>query len=417
MLGRSKSNPPAQREIGGGSLQPLLVDYFTRDGSTLTMRLLASSPQIAVGGGYPYEHKYFAYLYRWSHLIEKTEWPRQVWNPGSLATLSQDKQMPLMGAPPWRERELLDPAEGDERFSEYAFRVLWDEFSRRATAQTRARHENQEADVRYYAEKHLSTWQVDTSALPPFELIAVLRDPRDTYVSIVSFAKKREKAGRKRSMGQQPGESHDAWLKRHLARQRDRLRWLRKAEDSGKMPVVRYENLVLNLDEEARRLEEILGVELDPAAVAADEKMRATHVSASTPEASVGRWRREMEPELVKRFNDELGKELEALGFDTSVPERDETPHREPGHERMSEERELIDALAAANEDRAQLRAAVVDLRGQLEGARREQDETERWLRSLERSRSWRITRPLRDAGATWRSLAHRLRTRSGRRV
>ncbi len=325
MLGRSKSNPPAQREIGGDSLQPLLVDYFTRDGSTLTMRLLASSPQIAVGGGYPYEQKYFAYLYRWSHLIEKTEWPRKVWNPGGLATLSQEKQMPLMGAPPWNERELLDPAVGEERFSEYTFRVLWEEFSRRAAAQTRARHEKQEADVRYYAEKHLSTWQVDTSALPPFELIAVLRDPRDTYVSIASFAKKREKDGRKRSMGQQPGETHDAWLKRHLARQRDRLRWLRKAEDSGKMPVVRYENLVLNLDEEARRLEGILGVELDPAAVAADEKMRATHVSASTPEASVGRWRREMEPELVKRFNDELGKELEALGFDTSVPERDET--------------------------------------------------------------------------------------------
>ena len=325
MLGRSKSNPPAQREIGGDSLQPLLVDYFTRDGSTLTMRLLASSPQIAVGGGYPYEQKYFAYLYRWSHLIEKTEWPRKVWNPGGLATLSQEKQMPLMGAPPWNERELLDPAVGEERFSEYTFRVLWEEFSRRAAAQTRARHEKQEAEVRYYAEKHLSTWQVDTSALPPFELIAVLRDPRDTYVSIASFAKKREKDGRTRSMGQQPGEAHDAWLKRHLARQRDRLRWLRKAEDSGKMPVVRYENLVLNLHEEARRLEGILGVELDPAAVAADEKMRATHVSASTPEASVGRWRREMEPELVKRFNDELGKELEALGFDTSVPERDET--------------------------------------------------------------------------------------------
>jgi hypothetical protein len=83
----------------------------------------------------------------------------------------------------------------------------------------------------------------------------------------------------------------------------------------------------------------------------------------------------------------------------------------------MSEERELIDALARANEDRSQLRAAVVDLRGQLEGTRREQDETERWLRSLERSRSWRITRPLRNAGATWRSMAHRLRTRSGRRV
>jgi hypothetical protein len=82
----------------------------------------------------------------------------------------------------------------------------------------------------------------------------------------------------------------------------------------------------------------------------------------------------------------------------------------------MSEERELIDALATANEDRALLRGAVVDLRGQLDAARREQGETERWLRSLERSRSWRMTRPLRDAGATWRSLSHRLRGR-GRRV
>lgn len=83
----------------------------------------------------------------------------------------------------------------------------------------------------------------------------------------------------------------------------------------------------------------------------------------------------------------------------------------------MTEERHLIDALANANEDRVQLRTAVVDLRGQLEGTRRERDETERWLRSLEHSRSWRMTRPLRDAGATWRALARRLRTRSGRRV
>ena len=69
--GANRSVPRSGRS-SADSLQPLLLDYFTRDGSTLTMRLLASSPQIAVGGGYPYEHKYFAYLYRWAHLIEKT---------------------------------------------------------------------------------------------------------------------------------------------------------------------------------------------------------------------------------------------------------------------------------------------------------------------------------------------------------
>jgi hypothetical protein len=323
MLGRSKPNSPSSGGgAGGRSLQPLLVDYFTRDGSTLTMRLLASSPQIAVGGGYPYEHKYFAYLFRWAQMIERPDWPQKLWNGGRLATLMQEQQMPMIGAPPWKPRELFDAGKGGENFTDYAFRVVWDEFSRRATEQTRKGAKRPDADVRYYAEKHLSTWAVDMSRLPPVRVLAVLRDPRDTYVSIAAFTKQREQAGRHRSMGRQPGESMDSWLERHLGRQKERLQWIRKALKKGTMPVVRYEDLVLNLEGEARRLEEILDVELDPAAVAADGKMRATHVSAATPEASVGRWRREMSPELVRRFNDELGSELEALGFDVSVPER-----------------------------------------------------------------------------------------------
>jgi hypothetical protein len=321
MLGRSKSDSPLGEGAGEGSLEPLLVDYFTRDGSTLTMRLLASSPQIAVGGGYPYEHKYFAYLYRWAQMIERPDWPQKLWNGGRLATLTQEEQMPMIGAPPWKPRELFDAGRGGEDMSDYAFRMIWEEFSRRAAAQTRKRLKRDDARVRYYAEKHLSTWQVDLSRLPPVRLLAVLRDPRDTYVSITTFTQKRERAGRQRSMGRQPGETLEDWQKRHLKRQKERLQWIRKALKKGTMPVVRYEDLVLNLEDEARRLEGILEVELDPAAVAADEKMRATHVSAATPEASVGRWRREMSPELARRFNDELGDELEALGFDTSVPE------------------------------------------------------------------------------------------------
>jgi len=285
------------------------------------MRLLATSPQIAVGGGYPYEHKYFAYLFRWAHLIDRTDWPRKVWNSGAFATLKQEEQMPLMGAPPWKRRELFEPGRGSDEMSEYAFRVVWEEFSRRASDQTRKRLKQRDADVRYYAEKHLSTWQVDLDRLPPVQVLAVLRDPRDTYVSITSFTQKRERAGRQRSMGRQPGEPYEAWLSRHLTRQKERLRWIRKALKKDSMPVVRYEDLVLNLEAEARRLEGILDVELDPTAVVADAEMRATHVSAATPEASVGRWRHEMAPDLVKRFNDELGDELEALGFDTSVPE------------------------------------------------------------------------------------------------
>ena len=58
-------------------LTPILVDYFTRDGSTLMMRLLSSSPQIAVEMSFPYERKYFAYLWRWAQLLDREDWPEQ----------------------------------------------------------------------------------------------------------------------------------------------------------------------------------------------------------------------------------------------------------------------------------------------------------------------------------------------------
>jgi hypothetical protein len=44
--------------------------------------------------------------------------------------------------------------------------------------------------------------------------------------------------------------------------------------------------------------------------------MRKAHVSASSPEASVGRWREELDAETVEVFRRELGAELEALGFE-----------------------------------------------------------------------------------------------------
>ena len=83
----------------------------------------------------------------------------------------------------------------------------------------------------------------------------------------------------------------------------------------------------------------------------------------------------------------------------------------------MSEDEELVEALAIANEDRARLRAALERAKRERAAAIREQRETERWLRILERSRSWRLTRPLRSAGAALRALSRRMRSRANGRV
>ena len=196
--------------------------------------------------------------------------------------------------------------------------MIWAEFSRRAAAQTREQRKAPSADVRYYAEKHLSSWRVKLEA--SVRLVALLRDPRDTYISIDAFNKKRREAGAGGPlMGRFPGESDEAWVARYLPYQKERLQWIEQALKTGTMPVFRYEDLVLDLPGQARRIEDLLGISLDPAAVANDDSLRV-HVSAGTPQSSIGRWQTQMPAELAKRFSDELGDELKALGFDVPGP-------------------------------------------------------------------------------------------------
>jgi hypothetical protein len=83
----------------------------------------------------------------------------------------------------------------------------------------------------------------------------------------------------------------------------------------------------------------------------------------------------------------------------------------------VNDDQELVQALAIANEDRARLRAALEKANREKTQAGREQRETERWLRHLESSRSWKLTRPLRAGSVALRSLARRVSARPGRRV
>jgi glycosyltransferase involved in cell wall biosynthesis len=293
---------------GRGWLTPILVDYFTRDGSTLMMRLLASSPEVAVEDVYPYERKYFAYLLQWSQLLDRPDWPEDEWGAASLGSLSQLQTRALVGPPPWRPRELIDSDPAEESMSRRCFELAWAEFSRRA-----ARASSGEGPrPRYYAEKHLNTWLVDRVQLPRVEVIALLRDPRDTWVSINAFNTRRGTG----ALGLDRAASSERHLEQVIARQRERLRWIASLLEDGSSPVVAYSDLVLDTEAVARRLGSWLGVQLDPRAARGDRRMASRHVSAETPEASVGRWRTELEPAVAERFRAELGPELRAVGLE-----------------------------------------------------------------------------------------------------
>ncbi len=300
---------------GVAPLAPILVDCTGRDGSTLMMRLLATSPEIAVPGGYPYEGKYFAYLWRWSRLLERRD-KSDLWTEGDLASLAQEAGKPLIGPPLWSFDLPHAAGKTQPSISRQMFELAWEEFSRRAANQVRDEHGDPEVEVRYYAEKHLDTWLVDLDRLPPLNVLILLRDPRDTFVSFQAFdAIRRERGGMFEAAHPAPGETKAERTTRFIERERDRLRWIADLSAGEKFPVFRYEDLVTDLPRQARRLENLLSVRLDPKAAASDAKLLGLHISAQTPKASVGRWKREMRPELAEQFNRELGDELKTLGY------------------------------------------------------------------------------------------------------
>lgn len=301
-------SPLPPRPPSGEWLTPILVDYFGRDGSTLLMALLATSPEIVIDEKYPYERRYFTYLWRWSRLLAQTDWPGALWTKDDVVSISQEQEAPaLLGPPPWMPRGLLEPGPDGVPIERRCFELAWAELSARARERARS---GDGPRPRYYAEKHGNTWLVDPAELPPMKLLVLLRDPRDTYASIRAFEEKEPST----SFGIQ-----DAWagadrLAGIVERHRQRLRWIAALLDRGEVPVIRYEELTADVRGVARRVGQHLDLRLDPDALRREE-LATRHGSSATNGS--GRWRRDLDPETAERFTRELGPELEAVGFTT----------------------------------------------------------------------------------------------------
>ncbi len=238
--------PPPADEAGRPA--PLLVDYFGRDGSTALLRMLSTSPSIHVEGRYPYE---------------------------------QQRLRPILSG--------ADPA------------AAWRAFcAHRLDAGARRR--------RWYAEKLLDVRDLDLTALPEARTVVLLRDPRDTYVSIEAFS---------RAVGQgdiggtgTPGERFE----RFIERQRERLAWIAGLEGARTL-LVSYESLVFDAAGVARDLSDWLAVEIDAAGLAGDFRLRWVHGTAADPRRSVGRWRQELDEAKLRELEARLADRMAAVGI------------------------------------------------------------------------------------------------------
>jgi hypothetical protein len=244
---RPGTSPRDDGPPGSTTTVPLIVDYFGRDGSTAMMKLLSSAPEVAVSGSYPFE---------------------------------VDRLRAVLEAP--------DPL------------AAWEDLAARTVGAAGTA-------PRFYAEKMIDIRKWVMERLP-VRAIVMLRDPRDTYVSIEAFSRA---VGAEEIGG--PG-GREQRLERFIERQTERLDWIAGLDDDA-MTVVRYEALAGDLEETAAVLSSWLGVTLEPAAVGSDLRLRWVHGTSASPERSIGRWRRELPDDAAGRIEDALGERMRNLGY------------------------------------------------------------------------------------------------------
>lgn len=257
-----------------GMLEPVLVDMPTgRVGSTLLMKVLGSSNQIAFDRIYPFESRFICH---------------------SL----QSSQLPFQTAIRARDDLAVD-----------AFEALWDAYSARLQAAF--------PDARYYAEKLLTNMPlsvIHASRITP-RIIELVRDPRDILVSVRAFNAKRGVQG----FGRAAHSSEADYFLWFIASMNEQLARLGHSKSSqSKRILVRYEDLVADLPSEASRIGQWLDVDLSDAEsyVNADTATYVTHSTTASVDSSVGRWRTELSPLDAKELTEHLGDHLARLGYD-----------------------------------------------------------------------------------------------------
>jgi hypothetical protein len=181
-------------------------------------------------------------------------------------------------------------------------------------------------DARYFAEKFLldpTLLDLTTEIFPDARELILVRDFRDRLSSVFAWNEKRGDHG----FGHDAEMSKADYLARRVNADAEGLlsRRRRKGESAH---LVRYEDLILEPRRTLMGILEFLGV--DAGAEAVIETLRLAnqpnelldgHRTVSDPAQTIGRWRRDLPPDLAAECNEILAPVLAEFGYETE-PDR-----------------------------------------------------------------------------------------------
>ena len=297
-------------------LRPLVVTTLGRTGSTWLIHLLAGHPGIVAYRPFSYEPRAATYwVDALTGLSEPASYMQQVEGevryPGPW-WLGADTGMAAETLPD----EDLARWLGSENVGELAAfaQQRIDSLYRRIGAAAGKRPV-------FFAEKCLPEGNVPQllrELYPDSRELVLVRDLRDMLCSILSFNRKRDRP----AFGLESGGDVESYVRQVLAPSVAKLLRAWRARD-GESLLVRYEDLVTSPRETLREVLAHAGLESDQATVdallargSAPAPGMEQHRTAAAPDASIGRWRTDLDPALVRLCEEAFGAALAELGYE-----------------------------------------------------------------------------------------------------
>ena len=297
-------------------LRPLMLTGPGRAGSTIFMQMLAGHREVAVHPPFEDEPRVATYWIDVLRALARPEsWMRQIAPAGPL-----NGDWWLGGGEPaprrLRSRPLQEwlATEGVEDLATFAQSRIEAVYEQIAAEQGRAQ-------ARFFAEKVRNDIVSDLAweLYPDVREVVLVRDPRDVLTSILASIRKRGV--------QAPPEDPLRWVDADFtARILGVLHSWRARRDSTLL--VRYEDLMMSPRETLAGVLDYAGIGGGDDAV--EEMLESAgrrlpgmdeHRTSADAASSIGRWRRDLAPDLVDACERSVGEALEAWGYATSSAE------------------------------------------------------------------------------------------------
>jgi hypothetical protein len=299
-------------------LQPLMVSGPGRAGSTIFMQMLAGHERIAVHPPFDEEPRAATYWMEVLRALARPQsWMRQISPAGPLREdwwLGRRDPVPRR----LRSKSLQGWLAGEAVEDLAAFAQ-----SRIEAVYTRIEAEEGKSGGSYFAEKVRNDIVSDLlwELYPDAREVVLVRDPRDVLTSILAAAGKRAVQPPPADPARWVGEEFtgrilavlDSWRRR-----RDRTH------------LVRYEDLMMRPRDTLAGVAGYLDLDagpdsVDPMIEGAGRRLPGMdeHRTSADSASSIGRWRRDLEPQLAEACERAVAPALEAWGY---VPERSSHP-------------------------------------------------------------------------------------------